>query len=128
MHNFFPPRLATREAKFSFLVAKSCLTPMMMLWTVARQTPLSMGFPREEYWGGLPLHSPGDLPDPWVKPATLALAGGFLTTVPHGKPQFFYSSLIKLGHSFESEENPKGYILIGQVPESIDKVGVKQLT
>ena len=33
-------------------------------WTVARQAPLSMGFSRQEYWGGLPFPSPGDLPDP----------------------------------------------------------------
>ena len=33
-------------------------------WTVAQQAPLSMGFPRQEYWSGLPLPSPGDLPDP----------------------------------------------------------------
>ena len=107
----------------SVKVSLSRIQLFATLWTVAHQAPLSMGFPREEYWSGLPLCSPG------VKPATLALAGGFLTTVPHGKPQFFsYSSQIKLGHSFESEENPKGYILIGQVPESFDKVGVKQLT
>ena len=64
------------------------------------------------------------LPDPGVKPATLALAGGFLTTVPHGKPQFFYPSLIKVCHPFDSEENPKGYMLMAQVPESVHKVGV----
>ena len=36
-------------------------------WTVARQAPLSMGFPRQEYWSGLPLPSPGDLPDPLIE-------------------------------------------------------------
>ena len=34
-----------------------------MPWTVACQTPLSMGFPRQEYWRGLPFPSPGDLPN-----------------------------------------------------------------
>ena len=38
------------------------------LWTVAHQAPLSMGFPRQEYWSGLPLPFPGDLPDPGVEP------------------------------------------------------------
>ena len=41
-----------------------------------------MGFPRQEYWSGLPFPSPGDLPDPGIEPVTLvspALAGGFLT-------------------------------------------------
>ena len=37
-------------------------------WTVAHQTPLSMEFSRQEYWGGLPFPSPGDLPDPGIKP------------------------------------------------------------
>ena len=38
-------------------------------WTVAQQAPLSMGFPRQEYWSGLPSPAPGDLPDPGVGPA-----------------------------------------------------------
>ena len=53
------------------------------LWTVARQAPLSMGLPRQEYWSRLPFPSPGDLPDPGIKPMSLissALAGGFFTT------------------------------------------------
>ena len=54
-------------------------------WTVVRQAPLSMGFSRQEYWSGLPFPSPGDCPDPGVKPASPALAGGFFTTPP-GKP------------------------------------------
>ena len=56
------------------------------LWTVARQAPLSMGFPRQDYWSGLPFPSPGDLPDPGVKLMSPALAGGFFTTEPPGKP------------------------------------------
>ena len=46
-------------------------------WTVARQAPLSTGFPSQGYWSGLPFPSPGDLPDPGVKPASPALTGGF---------------------------------------------------
>ena len=52
-------------------------------WTVACQTPLSMGFSRQEYWSGLPFPPPGDLPDPGIEPATFmspALAGRFFTT------------------------------------------------
>ena len=41
-------------------------------WTIAYQAPLSMGFPRQEYWHGLPFSSPGDLPDPGVKPVSPA--------------------------------------------------------
>ena len=39
-----------------------------------------MGFPRQEYWSGVPFPSPGDLPDPGIEPTSPALAGGFLTT------------------------------------------------
>ena len=51
--------------------------------TVACQAPLSMGFSRQEYWSGLPLPTPGDLPDAEIKPASLmspALTDGFFTT------------------------------------------------
>ena len=67
------------------VVPDSFVTP----WTVARQTPLSMGFLRQEYWSGLPFPSPGDLPHPGIEPASPvspALAGGFFTTDSPGKP------------------------------------------
>jgi len=41
-------------------------------WTVAHQAPLSMGFPRQEYWSGSPFPPPGDLPDPVIKPVSPA--------------------------------------------------------
>ena len=53
------------------------------LWAVACQAPLSMEFPRQEHWGGLPFPPPGDLTDPGMEPvasAAPALAGGFFTT------------------------------------------------
>ena len=58
--------------------------------TVAHQAPLSMGFSRQEYQNGLPSSTPGDLPDPGIKPVSLAspaLAGRFFITVPPGKAQ-----------------------------------------
>ena len=50
-------------------MSNSLVTP----WTVDQQAPLSMGFPRQEYWSGLPLPSPGDLPDPGIEPVSSAL-------------------------------------------------------
>ena len=67
------------------LVTKSCLT-LLTPWTVGRQAPLSMGFPRQEYWSGLPFPSPGDLSDPKTKATSPELAGGLFTTEPSGKP------------------------------------------
>ena len=49
-----------------------------------------MGFSRQEYWSGLPFPSPGDLPNPGIKPTSLAspaLASGFCTTAAPGKPK-----------------------------------------
>ena len=51
------------------------------------QSPLFMGFSRQEYWSGVPFLSPGCLPNPEIKPsspASLALAGTFFTTKPQG--------------------------------------------
>ena len=54
-------------------------------WTVACQAPLSLGFPRQEYWSGLPCPSLGDLPDPGIDPESPALTGRFFITEPPGK-------------------------------------------
>ena len=55
-------------------------------WPVARQAPLSMGFPRQEYWSSLPFPSPGGLPISRIEPRSPALAGRFFTVEPPGKP------------------------------------------
>ena len=54
-------------------VAQSCPALHDPMDCKAHQAPLSMGFPRQEYWGGLPFSSPGDLPDPGIKPRSPAL-------------------------------------------------------
>ena len=54
-------------------------------WTVARQAPLSMGFPRPEYWSGLPCPSPGDLPNPGIEPRSPALQAYSLSSEQPGK-------------------------------------------
>ena len=79
------------------------------LWTVAHQAPLSMGFLRQEYWSGLPCPSPGNPPDPEVKPASLTspvLASGFSTISTTWEAWVFvYFVLFKLHH------NPAGVLL-----------------
>ena len=64
------------------VVSDSSVTPQ----TVAHQTPLFIGFPRQEYWSGWPFPSLEDLPDPGIKSVSPTLAGGFFTTQPPGKP------------------------------------------
>ena len=65
------------------LVVSSSATP----WTVAFQASLSMGFSRLEHWSGLPFPSPGDLPDPGIKPSSPALQVDSLLSEPPGKAQ-----------------------------------------
>ena len=55
-------------------------------WTIACQAPLSMEFSRQEYWSGLPFSPPGDLPDPGIKPRSLALQLDALPSELLGKP------------------------------------------
>ena len=69
-----------------------CVLSHVQLVAVSRtahQASLSVEFSRQEYWSGLPFPTSGKLPDPGIEPASLApsaLAGGFFTTAPPGKP------------------------------------------
>ena len=67
-------------------VTKSCPT-LATPRTVARQAPLCMGFSRQEHWSGLPPPSPGGLSEPGMETKSPALAGGFFTAQPAGKPE-----------------------------------------
>ena len=71
------------ECVFSRSVVSDSVTP----WTVACEAPLSMGFPRQESWNGLPFQwiFRGSS-QPRIEPVSPALAGGFFTTAPLGKP------------------------------------------
>ena len=80
----------------------SVMSDSAIPWTVARQAPLSTGFPKREYWSGLPFPPPRDLPDPGMKLASLAapaLADGYFTTEPPGKPLTFHTYLVQTAHS-----------------------------
>ena len=88
------------------VASDSFVTP----WTVAHQAPLSVGFPRQEYWRGLPFPSLGDLLDPGVEPVPPALAGGFFTTESSGKPSGGYRLLI-LRKSFLPLNRTEGIII-----------------
>ena len=59
----------------------------------SRQDPLTMEFPQQEYWGGLPFPPPGNLPDPGIEPESLALADGVFTTEPPGRPKLLNNYL-----------------------------------
>ena len=72
-------------------------------WTVAHKTPLSVGFPRQEYWSGLP--SQRDLPDPGDEHRSPALAGGVLTRVYHkGSNTIHRGNYCRKLHGFSSTQ------------------------
>ena len=64
-------------------------------WTTAHQAPLSMAFPRQEYWGELPSPTTGHLLDPGIILTSPALVGGFFTTEPPGKPGSLVVQMVK---------------------------------
>ena len=86
-------KLIVKNIAVVVLCAQLCLTLQSDGQSLHR-APLSMGFSRQEYWSGLPFPTPGDLPDPAVEPTSLAssaLANGFFSTAPPGKPPIFFS-------------------------------------
>ena len=75
--------------------------------TVDRQTPLSMGFSKQEYWNGLPFLSSGDLPNPEIKPGSLLQVDSLLYEPP-GKPNtycLFFILTIQERHSQRHSES-----------------------
>ena len=58
-------------------------------WKVTYEAPRSVGFSRQDYWSGLPFPSPGDSPNPEIKPRSPALQTGALPSEPPGKPKFY---------------------------------------
>ena len=88
--------LALRSIPFHKCVCAqslSCVWFFATPWTVACQSPLSLGFSRQESWNGLPFPTPMDLPDPAIEPVSAAspeLASRFFVTVPLGKPPQVY--------------------------------------
>ena len=98
-------------------------------WTVNQQALLSMGFSKQECWSGLPVASPGDLPDPGVESRSPALQADCLLSEPPGRPEraagclhkalwekasfgeenhWFGSECVTFWHTFETVRFPKG--------------------
>ena len=74
----------------------SCVRLFAIPRTVAHQAPLSMGFPRQDYWSGLPFPSPGDLPNPGIEPRLLCLLRwqrGSLPLAPPGRRFAIFTSV-----------------------------------
>ena len=80
-----------QRSRNTLLFRRSVVSDSGTPWTIAREAPLSVESPRQEYWSELPFPSPGDLPDPEIEAPSPALAGRFFTTEPPGKPPCIYS-------------------------------------
>ena len=83
------------------------------LWTVAYQAPPSMGFSRQEYWSGLPVPSPGDLPNPGIEPGSPTFQADALTSEPPGTPLNHPSGLLTC-HKSTSPLLPSSSYVISQ--------------
>ena len=75
-------------------ISRTVVSYSAIPWTVACQAPLSMKFSRQEYWSGLPFSSPGDLPDPGIKPRSPVLQVDSLPTKPLGKPSVYVCAIL----------------------------------
>ena len=94
-------------------MSNSSATP----WTVAHPTPLSMGFPKQIYWSGLPFSSPGHLSHPRIERVSLALAGGFSSTAPAGKSCLNDLNLLSLqNRTTNTSEHHVGVLRVLELP------------
>ena len=87
------------------LLSRSVVCDSVTVGTKARQSTLSMGFSRQEYWRGLPFPPPRYLPDSRMEPTTPvspALTGGFFPTEPPGKtgPDIYLQAYVTFGVTF----------------------------
>ena len=93
----------------------SCVWLFVTPRTGTHQAPLSMRFPRQESWSGLPFPSPRGLPDPGIEPVSPVLAGGFFTAEPPGK-----SIWVVTGQWFWTEREERFYTYPRNFPGGSD--------
>ena len=97
MPNYINTHTHTHTHTHTRAYVLSCFSHVWLcgtLWTVACQTPLPMGFPRQEYWSGLPFPSPGDLSHPGIKPLSPVLQEDSFTAEPPRKFQLYNTPCI----------------------------------
>ena len=99
-----PVECACMPAALNRSVVSNSATP----WTAAHQAPLSVGFSRQEYWSGLPVPTPEDLPDPGMEPASPAWQVGSLP-LSHLGSQWYYSVIKKRTDPCNNLHGSQGY-------------------
>ena len=91
-------------------ISHSVVSDSATPWSVAQQAPLSVEFSRQEYWSGELFPSPGDLPNPGIKPRSPALQADSSLSEPPGKPLYTYTYHVFSIHS--STDRYLGYLCI----------------
>ena len=106
--SFIEPQLTNkfvRSLKCLFVVQSFSHVQLLYMnyspWFIACQAPLSMRFPRQKYWNGLPFSSPGDLPDPGMDPTSSVLQANSLPLSHQGS-----SKKYTVGSSKISTQDP----------------------
>ena len=87
MQETWVPSLCWEDPLEKGMVTYFSILAWRIPWTVAYQASPSVGFSRQGYWSGLPFPSPGDLPDPGIKPRSPALRADAVLSEPLGKPK-----------------------------------------
>ena len=111
VHNFTIINKTTRSEVKSLSYVWLFATP----WTITYKAPLSMEFSRQEYWSGLPFPSPGDLPDPGIKPGSPALQTDTLLSEPPEKPNIFNHKSLHVSMIISLNKIPRRRISISKV-------------
>ena len=101
-------------------------------WTVACQAHLSMEFSRQEYWSELPLPTPGDLPNPGIKPRSPALQADLLLSEPQHVfillfPNCLGESIIYWHSLLEKEMATHSSVLAWRIPETGEPGGLPSM-
>ena len=95
LRNIYPNETTVAKNLLKILVCVCCILSCVQLlatpWTFTHQAPLSMGFPRQEYWSGLPFPSPRAIPSPGIKTASSPNPALLMDSLPlshWGSPKF----------------------------------------
>ena len=107
------------------LLSRSVVFTLVTPWTVAHQAPLSVGFPRQEHWSGLPFPSPGDLSDPGMAPHLLSPPGSPCKPPPSALRLKVHRSQLSYGVKCERQSKSVFESILGYTKVSLVTFTVK---
>ena len=113
-----------------FVYVLSCFSNVRLfvtLWTVAHQAPLCMEFSRQKYWSGLVCPPPGALPNPGIKPRSLALQEDSLPSEPPGKLPYVCVCIYTHTHIWANEMATHSSILAWRITWTEEPGGLQYI-